>query len=270
MVKSTDALAGLRVLITRPEAQAGHWQQLLQGRGASTLRLPLLDIVPLTEADGPAWQAIKSRVMDISRYQHAIFVSQNAARYGLEWLDRYWPQLPLGLTCYAVGSATARALRGPLQQLGGRLISAGGSMNSEALLALPQLQDIEQQQVVIFRGQGGRPLLAETLTQRGARVDYCELYQRRLPDTDALPQLLAAEWGRSGDLVSVHSGETLANWCRLVESAGQSQWKQLPLLVPGERVAEQARMQGFTHVIQSENASDDTMLASLMAWQQHH
>lgn len=260
-------LAGLRVLITRPQQQAIKWQQLLQRHGAQTVAIPLLSIAPLDQGSGPAVQAIKSLVMNLDHYQHAIFVSQNAAQYGTEWIDQYWPQIPLGVKFYAVGSATAQRL----QHEGLDVTAAAGTMNSEALLKLPELQQLDQQKVLIFRGVGGRSLLADTLRQRGARVDYCELYQRLLPKEagEALEQLT---WCRAGDVIALHSGETLLNLCKMIQSLANdgklniSQWQQVPLLVPGERVYRTALDQGFSQIITAENASDSSMLEALLHW----
>lgn len=259
---STASLQGLRVLITRPEAQADHWQQLLAAAGADTVRVPLMRIVPIEADQKEAYQAIKNIVLDVWRYQHGMFVSQNAARIGLEWLEQYWPQMPADLHFYAVGSATGDYIR----EAGYPATVASGSMNTEALLEIWPEEDMSGQRVVIFRGRGGRPLLAETLRQRGAQVDFCELYERQFP-ADGVPETLKARnWGQAGDVVSVHSGETLSNWHSIVVTSGQAGWKQLPLLVPGERVAELARQQGFTRIVTAENASDACMLATLQHW----
>lgn len=257
-----NVLQGLRVLITRPEAQAGNWQQLLENAGASTLRTPLMAIVPIDASQAKAYQSIKNIVMDASLYQHGIFVSQNAAQYGLDWLEQYWPQMPIGLRFYAVGSATAKCL----ERAGYLVTAAGGTMNSEALLALPELQDLTHQRVVIFRGCGGRPLLGEVLRERGADVDYCELYERRFLSEGVAETLNSHQWGQASDLVTVHSGETLGHWQAILERSGQTRWKQLTLLVPGERVAARARESGFTDIVVAENASDACMLETLLNW----
>lgn len=261
------SLGGLRVLVTRPRQQADKWTLALQSAGATTVSLPLLEIAPYDEGSGPAYQALKARVLDLDHYQHAIFVSQNAVRCGLRWIDQYWPQPPLGVAFYAVGSATAALLR----DYGLAVVAADGSMNSETLLQLPSLQQVAQQRVLIFRGSGGRPLLAGELARRGARVDYCELYERRLPAA-AERQLAALAWCRPGDVVAVHSGETLTNLCSLVSDLAKAGilsadcWRQLPLLVPGERVAAQAAQWGFRHIITAPNAADQNMLAALQEW----
>lgn len=271
-------LKGWRVLNTRPQAQADKWQQALMAAGANTVRLPLMAIDAVT--DPAQIQAIKDRIMSVSDYQHAIFVSQNAAHYGLDWLDQYWPELPYELKFYAVGSATAQRLT----NYGCQVIEAGNTMNSEALLALPTLQDLTHQKIVIFRGLGGRPLLADQLRERGAQVDYCELYRRVFPRQGAAQILMDSHWGDNKDIVAVHSGESLLNWCQLLKEFGpetaasdetdnklrvpynQQNLKQVTLLVPGKRVAEIAREHHFTRIVIADNASDQAMLETLTHW----
>ncbi len=53
--------------------------------------------------------------------------------------------------------------------------------DSEHLLRLPALQNVEQQQVLILRGNGGRELIKDALVRRGAKVHYSETYKRIHP-----------------------------------------------------------------------------------------
>ncbi|WP_296815495.1 uroporphyrinogen-III synthase [Thiobacillus sp.] len=59
--------------------------------------------------------------------------------------------------------------------------------DSEAVLALPQLQAVAGRQVVIVRGVGGRALMADTLRARGADVHFMECYRRTCPHADPAP-----------------------------------------------------------------------------------
>lgn len=260
-------LDGINVLITRPRAQAEPWADKLAERGARPLVVPLMELQKLsTPAER---QAIKTCILDFDLYQKAIFVSQNAVAYALEWLSDYWPQLPMGIEYFGVGERTAAALAA--EGISVTALQSQGAMNSEALLDAPQLQAeaVREQRIVIFRGQGGRGVLGETLSGRGARVDYCELYRRQCPAGAAedLNAVLSSGPAISGALVAVlHSGETLDNYARTLGELTPDNARRLqraPILVPGERVTAQAQALGFKQVITAENATDPSMLAAL-------
>lgn len=248
------SLRGKRILTTRPAHQSRGWCQLLQSAGAEVDCIPMLAIEPIDS--GPGWQALKRRILDFDRIDHAIFVSQNAVQLGCDRLEDYWPQLPQGPRCYAIGAATARALR----SRGIECASGGDAMDSEALLSLPALQPVEGQRVLIFRGSGGRTLIGDTLRARGARVDYCELYRRTLP-ADAAEQL--KDYTGQPDAISVHSGETLANLALCIRRAARDALFEVAIVCPSHRVAEQAKALGFGCAVAAQNAGDEAMLAAL-------
>lgn len=263
-------LTGLRVLVTRPARQAETWCQMLRAEGAEVISIPLLELAPVSEPD--QIRAIKNRILDFDLYQKAIFVSQNAVAHGMQWLEDYWPQLPTGIEYFAVGAATARALA----DFGIRARDAGGAMNSEALLEAEELKTerVADQRILIFRGLGGRPHLGEVLSERGAQVDYCELYRRLMPE-NAAERLREASFNSlpeaSLQVVALHSGESLHNYQRALEQIASENrpvaeaLANSALLVPGARVAQLARDLGFKKIIQAENATDTSMLAALKA-----
>lgn len=256
-------LTGLQVVVTRPEAQASTWAETLEALGAQVGLAPLMALEPVTDA--AAKQAIKQCILDFDLYQKAIFVSQNAVAFAFDWLEDYWPQLPIRVEYYGVGERTARALEA--HQVPVTAWQNDGPMNSEALLAAPELQSVADQRIVIFRGVGGRGVMADTLRERGARVDYCELYQRHCPAQAGASLAQALEGFGSGPLiVALHSGETLDNYHRVRQqlAAEQNRWlAEATLLVPGDRVAAQARALGYSRVLKAENATDPSMLAAL-------
>ena len=263
------------MLITRPQGQAEPWAALLAAQGMASDWVNLLAICPLTEAEQE--RAIINRVLDFDLYQKAIFVSQNAVRYGLEWLDKYWPQLPMGIDYFAVGGATARALAAEGLTVVDLAQSENGSMTSESLLQAPGLQRVEGEKILIFRGLGGRGHLAEVLRERGAQVDYCEVYQRQLP-ADAQGKLLALcrdrqAWQTYTNVIALHSGESLNNLLAVMAPLPedvQAQLYQCQLLVPSERVANLAKDAGFKWVICALNATDPAMSQALVSARDSH
>lgn len=252
----SKALQGRRILVTRPAHQAQGWCACLADLGATVDSIPMLAIEPVV--DSAARQRIKDLILDFDQFEHAIFVSQNAVRQGFTWLEDYWPQLPQGPRYYGIGAATAAALG----DYDVDSTCAGGAMDSEALLALPALQQVKDARVLIFRGEGGRTKLGDTLSSRGARVDYCELYRRTLPE-QAQQQL--AEYAHTPDAISVHSGETLSNLARSIDATGRADLLQSALICPSQRVATIGRQLGFAHPVAALNAGDSAMLDCLHA-----
>lgn len=251
-------LKGRRVLVTRPEAQQAGLCALLRAAGAEPVSLPMLRIVPILPDDpGPPALAARRYLQRLDEYARIIFVSTNAVGQGLAWIDHFWPQRPRGIRAYGVGTATARALLAA----GIDATAPDAVMDSEALLALPELQAVDGERILIVRGVGGRSLMAEVLAARGARVDYAEVYRRECPDYDN--GCLQAALNPLPDAVlagSVQTVEHVQSYLR-----GHEGWATLPLVVPGLRVAEAARALGFRQVIAAEDARDTSLLAALQA-----
>lgn len=261
--------AQICVVITRLEAQADVWAADLQALGFSSRHLPLLELRALV--DERQTRAIKNKILDFDLYQKVIFVSQNAVEYGMDWLDEYWPQLPMGIEYFAVGATTAKKLASYGVAVTDLAVSESGGMTSEDLLCAPALQNVNGEKILIFRGLGGRGHLAETLRERGAAVDFCEIYERLIPAA-ALTQVqqLAIDVATQTNqqlIIAVHSGESLQNLLALVAMLDNSQpagLKMLPILVPSVRIAAAAESAGFEKIISAENATDDAMSAALL------
>ena len=164
----------------------------------------------------------------------AIFISPNAVERAMR-LIRARRELPPGLKIAAIGGAGVRALAA--HGVTGVIVPRE-RYDSEALLALPGITGARR--VVIFRGEGGRELLGETLAARGASVEYAECYRRVRPSTDPAP--LLAAWARGEvDAVTVTSSEGLHNLFEMVGATGRARVLATPLFAPHPRIAETAR-----------------------------
>jgi uroporphyrinogen-III synthase len=266
------------VVITRPEVQAVVWAEQLVQLGFTARRLNLLEICPLVEESQT--RAIKNKVLDFDLYQKVIFVSQNAVEHGMRWLEDYWPQLPMGIDYFAIGATTAKRLATYGVAVKDLAVSESGSMTSEELLKAEQLQHINGEKILIFRGVGGRGHLAEELRKRGAYVDYCEVYSRNLPVTAQaqLSELFnATAQGTEECIISLHSGESLHNLIALIGTLSEidavvakRQVQESLLLVPSQRVLNAAKELGFTRLICAENATDKAMTAALLDYCRTH
>jgi uroporphyrinogen-III synthase len=243
-------LAGLGVLVTRPARQAGPFAAKLAALGATPVIFPAIAILP---PDDTAPLAAVHAALE--RYDFAVFVSANAAEYGVR-PGRPWPSR---VTALAPGPGTAEALAA-LGVADARIPAT--TFDSEGLLALPLLADVRGRRVVIFRGDGGREELPEALRSRGAEVDIVACYRRAAPASVAgLDEAFAA--GRI-DAVTLTSSEGIDNlWPRLAEGA-RAAWRRCPSFVPHPRIAAHARQLGLAVVDTA--GGDAGLVAGLLDW----
>jgi uroporphyrinogen-III synthase len=253
---AANPLQALTVLVTRPAQQQGELIQELAALGAKTLGKPMLTIEELKSE--VQLNQLKNKILNFAEYDIAIFVSTNAAQYGSQWIDSYWPQFPVDLQVIAIGPSTAKAVT---ELLSCGVIQSDTGVTSEDVLNLPVLQDVARRKVAIFRGIGGRELLASVLRGRGATVDYFEVYTRQecIYPVDNFTRELASA---GVNVLSANSSETV-DILKVNLGAQFDRFSGLVLLVPSARVAEQARASGFTAVVNCEGASNPAFIAAL-------
>ena len=247
-------LHGFTVVVTRPEHQAGNLHRLIEAAGGQVILFPTLAIGPPQDP-----QAVLTLLQRLTQFDLAVFISSNAVEYGLRYAAQVGG-LPTHLQIAAVGAGTARALH-----------AAGHSptlvpehdFNSEALLALPELQQVAGKKIIIFRGEGGREHLADTLRSRGAQVEYVQVYRREKPPVDRAVLLNA--WARNGiSAIVVTSNESLQNLFDLIGSEGQAYLRDTQLVLVSERAVELARRLGVQRApVVAERAGDEAIIAAL-------
>lgn len=253
-----------KVLLTRPAGQADKLSQAIVEAGGEFIHYPVMAISGLDEqADQAIWAQTKQAIIHLDGYQQVIFISSNAVRYGMAWIEQYWPQLPPGIQWHAIGRATAQAL----SEYGVSCCEPGEAeaMDSEALLRQPSLKSLANAKVLVVRGVGGREFLAEQLRGRGAVVDYAQCYRRSRVNRPVgeLDQLIIHE---QPDCLVFNSGETLEFACELIKD---EKLKALPVVVPGPRVAGLAHQRGFSNIVVASNAGTNAMIAALAGVAEH-
>jgi len=249
-----SGLAGRGVVVTRPASQVGGLASLIENRGGRALVFPLIEIVPQYSA------ALDAVLRRLSGFDWAIFISPNAVRHGLAASGKLgnWPA---SVRVVAIGTGTRRALEA--EGMTG-IVAPPGLADSEALLAMSEFKHPHGQKFLIFRGEGGRELLAQTLRFRGADTEYAECYRRSKPDTDMRP--LLSRWAAGEvDAISISSGESLANFVRLAGGEGLRLLEKTPLFVPHARVGEQAAALGLTRYVVA-GPSDAEVVGALVAY----
>ena len=241
-------LAGRSIVVTRPREQAATLAQRITTLGGKVILFPLLEIEPVSDT-----RPLHELVARLSDFDLAIFISPNAVRYGMAAIET----LPANLRVATIGSSSAQALRDAGAK---EVISPQPRSDSEALLTLPQLQNVRGEKIVIFRGDGGRELLGDTLKTRGASVEYVTCYHRSKSQQD-IGTLLS----HKPDAITLSSSEALGYLWDMLDETGRQQVSSVPLFVPHARIAEKARQQGWKKVFQTAG-SDDEVASGLVAW----
>lgn len=247
------------ILVTRSEPGATALIDALRAAGYPALRFPVLEIRPL---DSPR---IRELVAALDRFDVAIFVSGHAVRLGMPMIDAIWRDRP-PLLWIAVGRTTASALG----ELGIAALTPEPE-TSEGILALPQLRDVSGRRVLICAGRGGRSLLADALTRRGAIVERCELYVREPVSVDSAAAALPVG-GAVGAVVvsSVDGAHAFATLWRSV--AGDA---RVVLIAPSQRVAAALTELEFRRVVVAEGPGARAVVAAIAvlrsnAGEDHH
>lgn len=220
--------------------------------GGIPLLFPLLDIEPV-EDDAP----LHEQLARLTRFDLAVFISPNAVEYGFAAMRKAGIALPAQLKVATVGQGSARALQ---QQGVTSIIAPTERFDSEGLLALPELQNVSGWRTLIFRGDGGRELLGNTLKSRGAAVEYATCYRRGRPQRQ-IGELLSG----NPDVLTVTSSEALGYLRDMLDADAREVLLDRPLFAPHPRIAELARRQGWRRVVETASG-DDGLLAGLIAW----
>lgn len=259
MSDSTRPLEGLRIVVTRPMGQASHLAAALSELGARPVLFPVLAI---GDIEDPA--PLRDAAIRLDEFDLAMFVSPNAVEKSMPILlaGRAWPP---GLRAVTVGLSSEKALAafGVTD-----VIAPRQRFDSEALIELPEFQDVAGKRAIVFRGDGGRELFGDTLKARGAEVEYVTCYRRTRPVLDPGPLLKLWSDGQLAAM-TVTSSEGMRNLFDMVGKIGQAWLRKTPLFVPHARIGEQAQALGCHEVIVTSPA-DDGLIAGLMEYFREH
>ena len=245
-------MAETGVLVTRPAGQAAALGDGLRAAGFTPLYLPTLAIEPTdTTAAGTALRGALPCGL-------AIFISANAVQHALPVITAVGG-LPSECRIAAVGPGSARALAAAGFA---DVLMPEARFDSEGLLALAQLNQVTGRRVVIFRGEGGRTLLADTLAARGADVRAVACYRRVAAGDPA--QLKA--WLETNAIAAL-SATSRASLDGLLTLAGPAaaQLKAVPLAVLSAALVDYVRRAGFCGPLMAAGEANDAGLVAAVS-----
>ena len=245
----------MSILVTRPSPAGEQLVSRLRTLGQVAWSFPLIEFSP-----GRELPTLFDHLSTLQEGDLVFALSQHAVEFAHAHLQQHAHTWPIAPHYFAIGRTTALALhtvsgidvRYPLDR-----------EISEVLLQLPELQTIAGKRALILRGNGGRELLGETLTARGADVTFCECYQRCAKYYDGAQE--AMRWKARGvNTLVITSGEMLHQLWSLVPEWYRDNWLlRCRMLVVSERLANLARELGWQDILIAENADNDALLRAL-------
>jgi len=248
------------VVITRPLAQAMPLAQRVSALGREAIVFPLLEIQPL-----PDQTQLRAALQDLRNYALAAFVSPNAIDAVFSILSA-WPD---GVPISVMGEGSRQALAAHGVNAGNAKIISPANRertDSQTLLEVLDIDALRGQRVLIIRGESGRELLADALRAQGVEVTQVAAYRRSAPALDeARRNQLAHLLDARCDWI-VTSSEALRNLAHMAREAagdaGVAKLQRQRLIVPHIRIAETARLLGFSDVVLTASG-DESLQAAL-------
>lgn len=236
------------ILITRPEGKGAALAEQLEQAGYQASLFPVLNINYLTPSS--------TQLSPLINADKIIFISQDAVKA----LAQLKPDINIKAQFYAVGQQTADTI----YELFGVRAATPKQFDSEGVLALKSLAQVDGSNIVLVKGQGGRPDIAKVLKERGAFLNNCVVYEREpVPD-------LTSDWTDHWKSSNVHGIVITSN--AAVDAiftplaAQQLQWlQQCHFYVASERIAAYLQQQhvSLANIHIAAGASDNAMFTCI-------
>ncbi|MEI8667502.1 uroporphyrinogen-III synthase [Pseudoalteromonas sp. B131b] len=236
------------ILITRPEGKGAALAQQLEQAGYQASLFPVLKITHLTPSS--------TELSPLLNADKIIFISQDA----VSALSQLKPDINTKAQFYAVGQQTADII---YEQFGVRA-ALPKQYDSEGLLALKSLAEVDGSNIVLVKGQGGRPELAKTLKERGAFLNNCVVYKRE--PTESITSNWTDHWKSQNVHGIVITSNAAVDAIFKSLAAQQLLWlQQCQFYVASERIAAYLKLQqvSLANIHIAAGASDDAMFTCI-------
>lgn len=240
------------ILVTRAEHQAEKLCCLIEQQGWQAIRFPTLEIVAIRN------KLIKQQIASLNQYHWLIFISTNAVNFAVAANNGRIGGFK-NVSIAAVGKATGRALEDAGLDVE---LFPESNFNTEGLLATNEMNDVQGKSCLIVRGQGGREALADSLRERGAKVDYLEVYSRLKPVIHSLELMNRLNKGEL-DFIILTSGESLANLLAMTDEKLHDKLQSVPLIVISQRIKKLAERKKFKQIAVTVNPGDAAIIEAL-------
>lgn len=244
-------LQGCHVISLRPVGQHDPLRRIAGRAGARVIALSPWVLTPILGDD------VAERLRAALAAPTLVFTSPAAvsAANAIEPLAGLGPRDVL-----AVGASTARALK----RCGIATVRFPQRMDSEGLLALPDLTQVRNQTIGMITAPEGRTRLAAELSARGACIVRADVYRREpIPARrDAIGRLLDANGAL---LLPVSSGQALEHMLHALPSPAAMRLRSATAVAAGARLATLAAAHGFPTVVQAADARPRSLVEAMIA-----
>ncbi len=240
----------ITVLITRPEPDGKELGNILSDLGIKSICHPLIEF-----RQGKDLECLHSKIKNAD---YVIAISKAA----VEWTDKLlqfnmknWPD---SVSYFAIGQKTAHKL----SKVSNQKVHYPNISDSEHLLQLTPLLNPKNTKVTILRGNGGRELIRNTLLKKGAKVEYCEVYQRQKLSFSGHSSVKRWQKSQVSHIV-LTSGEQLGYFFSMIPEEHHNWLFEKILIVPSQRIANLAHKLGFNNITVSGSASAPDIAAAI-------
>lgn len=203
-------LENKRILVTRAAEQSSKFTALLKQQRAITIEMPALVITPPS-----SWLDLDNALSEISSFQWLILTSANGVNYFMERLQTLGKDIRIlaGVKIAVVGKKTAATLEKyhlkpdfiPPNFVADSLVETFPETLLGKKILFPRVET------------GGRAILVQELTAKGANLVEVAAYQSRCPD-----RIDKNVWQRLQqkqiDVITFASSKTVSNFVELVKS----------------------------------------------------
>ncbi len=247
-------LAGKRIVITRPRAQAGDLAAKLEKLGARVIEFPTIEIQPAADY-GP----LDGALARIGSYDWLIFTSANGVRFFLE---------RLALAALNIDAVRARicaigpATRTEAENAGLRVELMPAEYVAESLVRAFEGHGLEGKRVLLPRAAVARDVVPAELRRRGAEVDVVEAYRTGIPaGAPAQARRIFASDPRP-DWIAFTSSSTVTNFVRI---AGAAALEGVRVATIGPVTSATAREHGIAVTVEARTFTTDGVIEAILS-----
>jgi uroporphyrinogen III methyltransferase/synthase len=247
-------LAGRRVLVTRPRAQAGELVDMLEAAGATAILAPTIRIAAPADP-APLHQAASN----VTQFDWIVFASVNAVDALLD------ATAAAGGRALPAVAAVGRKTADHLQARGVKVAVVPDEFTAEALVgALTSHASLHGTRVLLPKSEIGRTSIAEGLRIAGATVTevtaYRPVVEVAVGDTPDVRRLLE---NRQIDAVTFTSGSAAVNFVQIHGADAVDLLRRTVVAVIGPVTADTARELGIEVRVQPATYTTAAMVEAL-------